>query len=82
MKVVYEVVESMVVKKYEDGDLENFCLLKDIDIVIDRTRDTLDRMDNILRNIDTLTEKSPLRIMFNSYAFELNELKKISLLNK
>ena len=73
MKVTYEVLGETIVKKYEDGDSESLCLLEDIEIVIDRTRETLDRMEE--------NRHSAVSLMFHSYVEELNELKKIQLLN-
>lgn len=82
MKANYIVKENVIVKEYENGDKENLCLIEDIDIVINRTRETLDRMEEKLKNINELKEDSPLSIMFRDYADELNELNKIKLLNK
>lgn len=82
MKANYIVKENVIVKEYENGDKENLCLIEDIDIVINRTRETLDRMEERLKNINELKEDSPLSIMFHDYANELNELNKIKLLNK
>lgn len=81
MKVTYEVLGETIVKKYEDGDSESLCLLEDIEIVIDRTRETLDRMEEKLGKIIKENENSAVSLMFHSYVEELNELKKIQLLN-
>lgn len=82
MNAEYEVVGNIVVKKYENDDSENLCLLEDLDIVINRTRETLNRVENRLKLITNTTEESALSIMLQDYANELNELKKIQLLNK
>lgn len=82
MSSTYEVLEGIVVKKYENGDSENLCLLKDIDIVIDRTRETLDRMSDKLSKIIKEDKDSVVSIMFHNYVEELNELKKIKALNE
>ena len=82
MKVTYEVVEKTVVKKYENGDSENLCLLEDIDVIINRTRETLDRMEVKLSKFTKEDENSALSLMFHEYVRELNELKKIQLLNR
>lgn len=80
MNASYEVINNMVVKKYEDGQVENLCMIKDIDIVINRTRRTLDRMESKLINLIEGNEDSALSLMFHDYVRELNELKKISLM--
>lgn len=77
----YRVENDIVLKEHESGDVEKFCLLSDIDAVVDRTRDTLDRMEEILLKTPNHTEESALGIMFKDYVVELNELKKIQLLN-
>lgn len=78
MQATYEIVDEVVVKKYPDGNMEKLCLLRDIDIVIDRTRDTLDRMENILTKEIKKDDNSVLQMMFSDYANEFNELKKLS----
>ena len=78
--VLYEVIDDKVVKIYEDGDNEVLCLLEDINIVIDRTRETLERIEERLKPLIHV-ENSVLNLMFSDYTRELNELKKISLLN-
>lgn len=82
MNCTYQVLDGVVVKKYENGDSENLCLLKDIDVVIDRTRETLDRMSDKLAEIMKEDKDSVVSIMFHSYIEELNELKKLKVLNK
>lgn len=81
MRVTYEVLGETIVKKYENGDFENLCLLEDIEIVINRTRETLDRMEEKLSRVIEGNENSAVSLMFHSYVEELNELKKIKLLN-
>ena len=74
----YEVVDNTIVKTYEDGNKENLCLLEDVNIVVDRTRETLDRIEDRLKPFIE-NENSVLSYMFSDYVNELNELKKISL---
>lgn len=78
--VIYEVIDGSVVKIYEDGETENLCLLEDVDIIINRTRETLDRMEETLKPLIHM-ENTILNFMFSDYVRELNELKRISLLN-
>lgn len=78
--VIYEVIDGSVVKIYEDGETENLCLLEDIDIIINRTKETLDRMEEMLKPLIHM-ENTILNFMFSDYVRELNELKRISLLN-
>ena len=78
--VIYEVIDGSVVKIYEDGETEKLCLLEDIDVIIDRTRETLDRMEEMLKPLIHV-ENTILNFMFSDYVRELNELKRISLLN-
>lgn len=75
----YEVVDNTVVKIYEDGNQENLCLVEDINIVVDRTRETLDRIEDRLKPFIE-NENSALSYIFADYVNELNELKKISLM--
>lgn len=78
--VIYEVIDGSIVKIYEDGETENLCLLEDIDVIINRTRETLDRMEEMLKPLIYM-ENTILNFMFSDYVRELNELKRISLLN-
>lgn len=78
--VIYEVIDGSIVKIYEDGETENLCLLEDIDVIINRTRETLDRMEEMLKPLIHM-ENTILNFMFSDYVRELNELKRISLLN-
>lgn len=78
--VIYEVIDGSVVKIYEDGETENLCLLEDVDIIINRTKETLDRMEEMLKPLIHM-ENTILNFMFSDYVRELNELKRISLLN-
>lgn len=78
--VIYEVIDGSVVKIYEDGETENLCLLEDVDIIINRTKETLDRMEKMLKPLIHM-ENTILNFMFSDYVRELNELKRISLLN-
>lgn len=82
MGSTYEIIEGMVVKKYNDGHFENVCLLEDVGVVIDRTRETLDRMSDKLSEIIEENKDSVVSIMFHNYVEELNELKKIQALCK
>lgn len=81
MNATYEVIEGIIVKKYSNGDCENLCLLSDVEVIINRTRETLDRMEAKLSSFIKKDENSALSIMFHDYVKELNELKKIKLLN-
>lgn len=81
MNATYEVKDGAVIKKYSDKEYEVLCMLEDIDIVINRTKDTLNRMEEILGNIIKENENSVVSLMFSSYIEELNSLKKIRLLN-
>lgn len=78
--VIYEVIDGSIIKIYEDGETENLCLLEDIDVIINRTRETLDRMEEMLKPLIHM-ENTILNFMFSDYVRELNELKRISLLN-
>lgn len=75
----YEVVDNIIVKIYEDGNQENLCLLEDVNIIVDRTIETLDRIEDKLKPFIE-NENSALSYMFSDYVNELNELKKISLM--
>ena len=78
--VIYEVIDGSVTKIYEDGETETLCLIEDIGSVIERTRETLDRMEEKLKPLVDI-EDTVLNLMFSDYVRELNELKRISLLN-
>lgn len=82
MNSTYEVINNIVVKKYSLDEKEEICLLEDIDIIISRTRETLDRMESKLKSFINKDGDNVLSIMFYDYVHELNELNKIKLLNK
>lgn len=78
-KPKYKVTNDTVVKTYEDGNQENLCLLEDLDVVLNRTAETLDRIEDRLKPFIE-DENSALSYMFSDYVNEFNELKKISLM--
>lgn len=79
MSVKYEVIDEKVVKIYES---EVLCSFEDIDVVIDRTRETLDRMEKNLIEYKNKGDNSAISIMFREYMIELNELNKLKLMYK
>lgn len=82
MEITYEVVDGVIVKKYDNGDEEKLGLLEDVDILVSRAKETLDRVEKKLTNPIKENKNSALSIMFESYVREYNELKRISCLKK
>ena len=78
---MYKVENNVVLKTHENGDVEELCSINEIGEVIERDREAIAKLENLLKDRKTM-EDSALSIMFSNYVVELDALSKIQLLNK
>lgn len=78
---MYKVKDEVVLKIHDSGDIEELCMVSEIEGVIAEDKKAIHKLEDLLKNRNTL-EDSALSIMLFNYVTEVNSLNKIKLLNQ